>query len=44
MQLPSDDGTSSFTVWTALVMTLAPEGPSTIRVTLDADAGEIIPE
>lgn len=44
LQQTADGGKTSYTIWTAMVMTLAPEGPVTVRVTLDADSGEIIPE
>lgn len=43
MQLPVDGGRTAITVWTAMVMTLAPEGPTTVRVSINADTGEFVP-
>jgi len=42
--LPGNGGRTAITVWSAMVMTLAPEGPVMVRVTLDADTGKVISE
>jgi len=44
MEQPFWDEPKVITVWSALVLTLEPEGPVTVRVTINADTGEIIPE
>lgn len=44
MEQPLWDEPKVITVWSALVLTLDPEGPVTVRVTINADTGEIIPE
>jgi hypothetical protein len=43
MQLPFKGESEAITVWTVLVMTLGEKGPEHVRVTLDADSGELLP-
>jgi hypothetical protein len=42
MLLPAKNGGQPVTVWTALVMTMGPEGPRVERVTINADTGELM--
>ncbi len=45
MEQPLWDGDPKvITVWSASVLTLGPEGPMTVRVTINADTGEVVPE
>jgi hypothetical protein len=44
MEQPIWNQAKVITVWSALVLTLDPEGPITQRVTINADTGEILPE
>lgn len=43
VQIPAKAGTGAITVWNAMVMTLAPEGPVVVRVTINADTGDVVP-
>jgi len=44
MEQPLWDEDRVVTIWSASVLTLDSEGPLTVRVTINADTGEIIPE
>ena len=43
IELPANGGAKAVTVWNALVLTMAAEGPETVRVTINADTGEVLP-
>jgi hypothetical protein len=43
MQLPSQGAATGVTVWNVQVMTLQPEGPVVVSVTINADTGELLP-
>lgn len=44
MEQPLFEQSKVITIWTALVMIHGTHGPETVRVTIDADTGELIPE